>query len=142
MKQKNRVPLYVEPLEDRWVPATVRLFDGDLFVSDPRITAGSASITLTATATNTFKVQDGTSNLGTYNVGGTILLTGSNAKDTITMDLAGHTYTGNLFINSGNGNDTVSIVNSAAGSTGTTIAGNVTILTGLGNDSVNLSTTS
>jgi fibronectin-binding autotransporter adhesin len=134
MKQKNRVPLFVEPLEDRWVPATVRLLDGSLFISNPLITMGSSSIALTATNNNVFSVTDNGASLGTYNVGGNIYITGGNAKDVIRFDLAGHTYSGNLFVNSGNGNDTVSV----QGTGGGTISGNVSVLPGLGNDSVGI----
>jgi hypothetical protein len=76
--------------------------------------------------------------LGQYTVGGTIFITGSNAKDNITVNLNGNSYTGNLFVSSGNGNDSISVVGSGAGSS---IGGNVTLLHGTGNASVNLNTT-
>ena len=134
MKQKNRVPLFVEPLEDRWVPATVRLFSSGLFISNPSIVGGSSSIAITATANNVFNVSDQGHNNGTYTEAGNIYIIGSNAKETITFNLGTNSYAGNLFINTGNGQDTVNVT----GGTGSVIAGNTTILAGNGHDTVTL----
>ncbi len=136
MKQLRRLPLHLEVLEDRWVPATVRFISGSLFVSNPLITGGSASLTLKQTAANTFQVLDGSANVGTYSGLSNLYVTGSNAKDTITVNLNGNAYTGNLFVSSGNGNDTVALANSGAAAG--TVAGNVNVLTGLGDDSVGI----
>src|SRR5690242_1956483 len=113
MRQKNRVPLYLEALEDRWVPATVRFINGTLFISNPLVTGGSASLTVTQTANNTFQVKDGATTLGTYAGVGNINITGSNAKDNVTVNLATFVYGGNLFVNTGNGNDTVVLTGGA-----------------------------
>jgi hypothetical protein len=136
MKQKNSAPLYLEPLEDRWVPATVRFVAGSLYVSNPLITGGTASLTLTQTANNTWQVKDGNAVLGTYAGVGNLSVTGSNAADKITVDLQTFTSGGNLLINSGNGNDTVAL--KAAGGS---LRGSVTMLTGYGNDSVSMNNT-
>jgi hypothetical protein len=135
MSSRLLTRLSLEQLEERAVPATVRLIGGSLFVSNPLITSGADSITLTATGNNQFKVQDGTVSLGTYTVGGNIYIFGSNAKDTITVNLAGHTFTGNVLVNSGNANDTVTVTGTGGGNV---IAGNVTFLHGNGNASINL----
>jgi hypothetical protein len=136
MKQPRRVPLHVEALEDRWVPAAVKFTGGSLFVSNPLITGGSASLSLKQTAPNTFQVVDGSVTLGTYSGVGNLFLSGSNAKDKITVDLNGNAYTGNLFVSSGNGNDTVNLGNTGAAAG---MGGNVTVLTGFGDDSVGIS---
>src|SRR5205085_849587 len=59
--------------------------------------------------------------------------TGSNAKDNITMNLGGKTFTCNLFIKSVNGKDTVTVTGAG------TVGCNITVLSGLGNDSVAVS---
>jgi hypothetical protein len=137
MRQKNRIPLRLELLEDRWVPATVRLVDGVLLISNPIVRASGSSLTLTQSAANTFQVADSGLNLGTYAVAGNIIVTGSNAKDNIKVDLNGKAYTGNLFLNGGNSNDSITVTGTGGGS----VAGNTTILTGRGQDSVNLNST-
>ncbi len=67
---------------------------------------------------------------GTYAAIGNIDILGSNAKDNIKVNLNGKSYSGNLFVNSGNGNDSVSLLG------GGVLAGNITVQTGLGNDTV------
>jgi hypothetical protein len=72
---------------------------------------------------------------------GNLLISGSNGSDSVTVDLNGKSYTGNIpSINTGNGNDTINITNSSG--TAGSIGGNVTVLSGLGNDSVSLSSAS
>src|SRR5439155_27328616 len=62
-----------------------------------------------------------------------ISITGTNLADTITF--TGNTgFNGNVLVNSGNGNDVVTLNTGAAGITN----GSVTVLTGLGNDVLNL----
>jgi hypothetical protein len=134
MKQKKGVALHLEALEDRWVPATVRLISGSLFVSNPLITAGSSSLTLTQKAANSWQVVDGSATLGTYSGVGNLFIFGGNAKTTETVNLNTFTYGGNLFVNNGNGNDTVALSNGAGGN----LLGNVTVLNGFGNDSVGI----
>lgn len=143
MRKKQRVPLCLEQMEERWVPATVRFIGGNLFVSNPLIVAGQTGITVNATGTNTLQVVDtegGTASisLGTYSGVGNLFITGSNARDNIAVDLHGNTYTGNLYVNTANGNDTTTIL--STGGAGA-ILGNVNVNTGLGNDTVNLNST-
>jgi hypothetical protein len=135
----RRTRLYVEPLEDRWVPATVRLSGGYLLISP---STGEAALTLTAkqTAANTFSVKDGASSLGTFGPVSNLYITGGNGADSVTIDLNGLAYTGNILANTGNGNDTIDVTNGSG--TAASVGGNVTLLPGLGNDSVSLSSAS
>jgi len=135
MKRASLRP-FLELLENRLVPATVQLIGGELLISNPTITAGKATLTLTAVGPNQIKVQDGSSVVGSYTVGSAINVTGSSGNDSITLNLAGNTFTGNLFINTGTGNDTVNL-----NATGGIIGGNVTIQEGPGNDKVGLGAT-
>jgi hypothetical protein len=89
-------------------------------------------LTLDQTAANTWQVIDGSSSQGTYSGVGDIIVIGSNAKSSESINLGGFSYTGNLFLNTGNGTDTV-WVNGAAGSA---ILGNTNILAGNGHDSI------
>src|SRR5262249_39215764 len=91
------------------------------------------------TAANQFSVRDNGVNHGTFATVSKIQITGSNAADTITVDLNGLTYTGSLAISSGNGNDTVSITNESA--TAASVRGTTSVLPGLGNDVINLNHT-
>ena len=141
---RNRARPSLEILEDRTVPATVRLVSGNLLVSNLLVEGGRASLLVQATANNTFQVVDteggfGSASLGTYSVAGNIIITGTNASDSITVNLNGHSYGGNLEINGGNGNDSV-VVTGTAG-TASVIGGNVTLVHGPGNESVSLNTT-
>ncbi len=131
MKRGPRTFLSLECLEDRWVPATVRLINSYLLVSSQ-----TAALTLTQTAHNQFSVQDGTTTT-TYNGVANIYITGTNRPDTITVNLGAFTYSGSLLINSGNGADSVTITSSGSARA----LGDTTILTGLGNDTVNLNST-
>ena len=135
MKPKKRAPLALEHLEDRWAPATVQFFNGTLFVSNPTVPA-TTGVVLTQTAANTFSVRDNGTPLGTYAGVGNINYTGSNLADKFTLNLGALTYTGSLFANSGNGNDTISVTG-----TGGAIRGNLTLLPGLGDDLVQMNST-
>jgi hypothetical protein len=138
---KTRTRLRIDSLEDRLVPATVFFSGGSLTVSNPMIGAGgTTSLTLTATGANKIQVMDGTTALGTYAVTGNLTVNGSNAPDSVTVDLAGFSFTGNVTISTGNGNDTIDMTNSSA--TAASVAGNVTLSSGLGNDSVSVSSAS
>lgn len=132
MRQRHRARLDMEALEDRCVPATVQFIDGNLFVSNPTIAGGVTALTLTGRGTNTFQVNDFFASDGTYSGVTNVFMFGSNAADLLTFNLNGNTYSGNLFIASGNGNDTVNVTAVLGG----TIAGNVTVLTGHGNSLV------
>ena len=140
---RTRVRPSLEHLEDRTVPATVRLVSGDLLVSNLLVVGNRASVTLKATANNTFQVVDteggtGSASLGTYGVAGNIIVTGTNASDSITVNLNGHTYAGNVLINSGTGNDSIVVTGAGAGNV---IGGNVTLLHSAGNASISLNPT-
>ena len=140
MRKRERVQMTLEQLEQRWVPATVQFFSGYLIIKP---SSGEAALTLTVkqTAANTFAVTDSGKALGTYAGVGNLLITGGNGSDSVTVDLNGLSYAGNIpSINTGNGNDTINITNGSG--TAASIRGNVTILPGLGNDSVSLSSAS
>src|SRR5262245_49890624 len=127
MGRMNRAQLCLEHLEQRWVPATIKLVGSNLFVSN---LSGPAPVLTATIGAGTIAVQDGGGPTLTFKASN-LFITGTNKNDTITV--TGATMTGNLFINSGNGNDLVTI--SAAA-----VRGNVTVLTGFGNDSLVLST--
>ncbi len=129
MLRIRRAKPVLESLESRFVPATVKLIGGNLFISDV-----VGPLTVTATANNTFKVDDAGKIVSGLKAGSGVFITGANKGQTITFDLQGNNFSGNLFINARNGNDIVEITG-----TGTaTIGGNVTVLTGLGNDTINM----
>src|SRR5262249_24761187 len=94
--------------------------------------SGASDVLITQTAANAFTVTDNGSTIGFRGVSN-IVYTGSTADDTVTLDLAGFTYTGSATFNTGNGDDTVNVL-----SAGGALRANLTALTGLGNDTVNL----
>jgi hypothetical protein len=122
------VRLCVEPLEERCVLSTVRLIGGNLFITADK-TGGP--ITLTAVADNTFRLS-GTAS-GTFTASGNIFIIGSDAPDTVTVNLGPFNYAGNLFVFTKNGNDAINV--SGTGK----IGGNLNLLTGLGDDGVTVS---
>ena len=140
MSARLRTRPWLEYLEDRTVPATVRLVNGMLLISNPTIMGSSTSLTVTQDPTiqNKFTVKDGIANNGTYSTVGNINITGTNANDVVTINLNNNTYTGSLTINTENGNDTIAIT--GGGATGNGISGSVSLLHGAGNESVNLNT--
>ncbi|MFO0843691.1 MAG: hypothetical protein U0797_15055 [Gemmataceae bacterium] len=132
MRSKHSFRPVVEGLEDRWVPATIRLVAGNLFVSNQ---VGELTVSTTGTAgqitvNDFFNATDHKVTLS--GVGSLISITGTNLANKINFvaDVAGGklAFPGNLLINSGNGIDTVDLTGR--------IGGNVTLLTGLGNDIV------
>lgn len=128
MLRVRRAQPHLEALEGRYAPATIRLIGGNLFISN-----NTGNLTVTATANNTFTVQDGLKTVTGLKAGSGIFITSSNRKiETVTFDVADKLFTGNLLINSRNGNDTVNLIGAAGGA----INGNVTLLTGLGDDTV------
>ncbi len=131
MRVKHRVRPLLETLEDRWVPATVRLTGSTLLVSSQ-----NGPLTVTQTALNQFNVHDNATPGTSYSNIASIVITGSNLSDSITLNFGTFQYTGSLTLNTGNGNDVVTITG-----TGAAVQGNTTILTGLGNDTVNLNST-
>src|SRR5947209_11475965 len=113
MNRTRTVRLMVEQLEDRWVPATVKFFNANLITSNPFIVNGQAKVQITATGTNSVTVNDAglvTLSYGTVN---NIYFLGSNAKDKFTYDANGNVFTGDLFVSSGNGNDSVLVTNTS-----------------------------
>ena len=123
----------MELLEDRTVPATLRLLSGSLYISNPVNAGGATNVELRAVANNQFEVYDNGAKIATVNVGGTIYYTGSNLPDTLTVNLQGNNFTGNLTATMGNGNDAVDVF-----ATGGALLGNVNVQTGYGDDTVNL----
>ncbi|MFO0841915.1 MAG: hypothetical protein U0797_05870 [Gemmataceae bacterium] len=128
MLRVRRTRPHLDSLEGRYAPATIRLIGGNLYISN-----NTGNLTVTATATNTFTVQDGLKAVTGLKAGHGVFITSSNRKvETVTFDVADQLFTGNLFVNSRNGNDTVNLNGAAGGA----INGNVTLLTGLGDDTV------
>ena len=129
MKLKNRKPIGLEALEDRWVPATIRFDGSNLTVSSPLITAGASKIQVIETATpGAFQVLDGVANNGTYAVTGNVTVLGNNAKDNVIFTVK-TTLSGNLSVSTGNGVSSVTVDGTAATSS---VAGNTRINMGLG----------
>jgi hypothetical protein len=120
----------LEALEERTVPATIRLIGDSLYISNQSAT----TLTLSATGPNTFTVQDGATAIANVKVGGTISVTGRTLADEVKVLMNGQTFTGNFFFNLGNGNDTIDMSTSADGE----IRGSVHLQTGYGDDSVAL----
>jgi hypothetical protein len=132
VKRNKRTFLELERLEDRWVPANVQFVSGFLIIG-PSSGETAMKLTVKQSSANHFTVTDGASTLGTFGPVGNLLINGSNGADSITVDLNGLTYTGNIpSISTANGNDSVSIMNGK-------VAGNLAVLLGPGNDSVSLS---
>src|SRR5439155_551019 len=96
MNHSKKARPAVEQLEDRWVPATIKLIGGTLFISNPFVNSGTATVKVTATANNTFTVSNGS----TFKVGvaGNFLATGPFAAVTLSPGQA-DTYGGNVQIN-------------------------------------------
>jgi len=133
LRDKRRVFLNLEQLEDRSVPATIAFVNGTLSITNP--TNAPGNLTLTQTANSTFSVNLGTGySSPTFSRVSNILIDSGNGIHNTTIALGGLTYTGNLFINQHNGSDSVGINNGS-------ILGNTTIHTGTGNDSVLLGNT-
>ncbi len=126
MRRTRIIAPKLEQLEGRWVPATIRLVAGNLFISDQ-----VSALTVTVTTTpGKVTVIDGTKTVNVSGVGKLISITGTNLTDSIKFN--GNTgFKGSLIIRSGNGNDTITLSGP--------LAGNATILTGAGNDGISTS---
>ena len=122
----------VEGLERRLLMATVTQGGGVLTIRNQ-----SGALTLAATDTNKFHVQDGAIDHGIFTITGGVLVIGTNADNAITVDMAGRSVSGGIAICAANGNDTVTFTDSVGGGS----IGNVAIDTGLGNDTDNLNST-
>jgi hypothetical protein len=138
MKRVRRTQLLVEALEDRFCPSlTLTLASGTLFISG---SPTGSPLLLNETAANSFKVMDGTMNLGTYSgVSNINMNLSSHTNKAITFDFGGNRLGGNLFINEGLG------VHAAPGTTGTgllngSIGGSVTVVGGSGDEELRLGT--
>ncbi len=115
MKTRKRQPLALEALESRWVPATIRFDGSNLFVHNPLITGGSATLTVNQKADGSFQVLDGAANNGSFRVTGNITLIGNNAADTVNVNVSPMGLVGNLSVAAGNGANSVTIDGTAAG---------------------------
>src|SRR6185436_6783971 len=104
----------VEMLEDRTVPATVKLIGSGLYISNAVAVAGTTNVEVRAVANNKFEVYDNAVKIGTFSMAGTINYTGTNLADTLTINMQGNSFTGNLLATMSNGNDTVDIINGGA----------------------------
>ncbi|MBX7104893.1 MAG: hypothetical protein K1X57_12480 [Gemmataceae bacterium] len=128
MTRKNSFRPTLQRLETRWVPATISLTAGSLNISNPT----GALVVETTAVTGQIKVTDGSKVVTLSNVGSQINITGNNLANSISFraNTAGgnKAFPGNLFVDSGNGNDTVDLSG--------TVSGTVLINTGLGNDLV------
>lgn len=115
----------METLEDRWVPATIRLISGTVFISNQ-----VGALTITPQTGTSVQITDG----ATVKVvaGTNVFVTGTNLANTVTVDLGTSTYNGNMYFSLGNGNDTLNVTGANA------ILGNLTVQTGLGDDVVNI----
>jgi hypothetical protein len=132
-REKRRALLALEQLENRWVPASVTFFNGNLVIGP---SSGELAMNLTVTQTgvaNTFSVTDNGKTLGTYTAVGNIFVTGTNGSDSVTLNLGTTAYSGNFTANTGNGDDTVDVESGGAAGA---ILGNTLISQGLGNDQV------
>lgn len=114
----------LESLEERWVPATIRVVNGNLFVSNQR-----AALTVETTAVDgQIRITDGAQVTTVNGVGTLISITGTNLANTINLRAEAQAFPGNILINGRNGNDTINLSG--------TFGGNATILPGNGNDTV------
>jgi hypothetical protein len=132
MRQTRRPSL--ESLESRWVPATIRLVAGNLFVSNQSAVALTVETTGVA---GQIKITDGAKVVTVNGVGSLISITGTNKLDVISFRADAGGFAGNVLINAQNGSDTIALrAASAAG-----IGGNVTVLGGNGDDVVGIGAT-
>jgi len=126
MKPKQSIIPRLESLEDRCLPASVLFIGGALYVSNP-----ASNLTVTQTANNTFKVQDGGASYGPFSKVKAVSVNSGLGTHNTTVDLGNHTFTGSLVINAPGGNDVITFEGA-----GGTIFGNVSIQTGTGKDQI------
>ncbi len=133
-REKQQAILALEELENRWVPASISFYGGNLNVTN--IVSNQLTVMQDGTTANKFSVQDGAGSKFTFQGVSNITINDVGPHN-VTVDTNGNNYTGNLIVNVQNGSDTVGIVNS----TGTgAILGNVTLTTKFGSDTVSLGT--
>ncbi len=132
MSNRTRSRPTVEALEDRWCPtvsATVN--NGILAVSGVVTTAGD-TLTVKATAANTFEVDDGATAVATNLTGVTgVRVNLTSANDTVAVDLGGTTLSGSLRVNLGDGTNALTVGNGSVG-------GRLSVYGGGGTDTVTL----
>lgn len=123
--------LVVETLEDRCVPANFSFVNGNLLISNPTVSGGSTSLTLTQTAPGSFSIVDGVGAPILFDGVNGISVIGSSVGDDISIELGGFDLAGNLQLNTGAGDDTININNGG-------ILGQVNLQTGIGDDILDL----
>ncbi len=147
MKQKRPVPrLTLEPLEDRWCPAlSILQTSTALTISgSPSSTTLPLSVTATAPGTNTFRIMDGNTNLGTWKIGASLQFNLTSEPNDVDLNLNGGYIPGNVLFSLGNGfvgspaNIPFASVNVSSGTTtpvaGGTIRGTLTFQGGRGQE--------
>jgi hypothetical protein len=120
MRIKQSARPMLEGLEQRWVPATIKVVSGNLYVS-----AQVGTLTVTTLGSGKVTVDDSGKAVTVSGVGGLISITGTNAANTINFR-ATTAFGGNVLINSGNGNDAVNLRG--------TVGGSMTLQGGYGDD--------
>jgi hypothetical protein len=123
--RKTRFLPKLEALEDRTVPATYQLVSGSLFISNQ-----TGTLTITSTGGTSVQAQDGAGPKLSFTGVGTVYVTGTNLGQQVTFNDT-TTFNGNFFVNTGNGNDSVTLA-------GGKLLGNVTVMGGLGNDFIQI----
>src|SRR5262245_7996829 len=131
---RRRIPrLYLEQLEKRDCPSlTITLSAGSLYVGG----APTGAVSVTEPAANKLTVTDNGHSLGTYSVTGNLQLTLTNHPSTVTVDLGGNTFAGNITLSLGNGGTNNPAVTSTPPVTvqNGTVNGNVLFLSGNGTE--------
>ncbi len=141
MKPQRRARLSLEQLEDRRCPSlTVTLVSGSLYItgvpSGATADPNGPTLAVTETGTNQFRVTDGNTFLGTYNVPGNMVISLSHRPNNVDIALNSSGLQGYLQLSLGTG-DTVGPP-SAIFVHGGRIGGTLTILSGNGNESFDL----
>jgi hypothetical protein len=131
MKSRRPALLYLEQLEDRLVPSlTMQFCSGTLYVSG----LPTGNVLLTETSANTFQVLDGTTTLGSHSRVSNIDLDLTNHQGkSVNVNLNGHTLSGNLCINEGEG-DTSGDIGFLTGVSGGRIGGSLLVWGGGGEE--------
>ncbi|HZY85828.1 MAG TPA: hypothetical protein VFE78_13420 [Gemmataceae bacterium] len=135
---RRRLPrLYLEQLEQRDCPSlAITLSNGSLYISG----FPTGAVSVTETAANRLTVTDNGHSLGTYAVTGNLQMSLTNHPSTITVDLGGNTFTGNILLSLGNGGTNNPNIVSTPPVTVQhgTVGGNVTFLGGNGTENENV----
>src|SRR6516165_1392177 len=92
--------LYLEQFEPRDCPSlALTLSGGSLYISG----TPTGAVSVTEPAANRLTVTDNGHSLGTYAVSGNLQMSLTNHLSTVTVDLGGNTFTGNMLLSLGNG---------------------------------------